>query len=290
VGPTTFSAVTGLTLREGKSDRDFYQVTVGIGKPLEVETLTPAARLGEFVNVLDPMIRVYDAAGNLVASDDNSASDGRNARLRFKPSKGAEGTYFIEVLSAGFTDGEYVLTIKGNVAGEVLDTRSADFNDDGFITGTDFLLWQIGMGTPAPNAVKSAGDADNDPDADSSDLHLWQQQFGSAVPRVAAASALISTEPVAEPTLEISDLVDVALAGALAEEADGAVDMKEAVSHSSPLEFYLTESIQPSDSVMSSTISSPENPRTTHIHEQESAEAPSPWEDVVDEVFASIFD
>ena len=281
VGPTAFSAVTGLTLRKGESDRDFYQVTVGKGKPLQIETLTPAARRGEFVNVLDPMIRVYDAAGNLVASDDNSASDGRNARLRFKTSKGAEGTYFIEVLGAGSTNGEYLLSVKGNVAGEVNDTLTADFDDDGFVTGFDFLLWQLGVGTPAPNAVKTDGDADSDTDVDgddlnvwesqfgtgpallrsadfdsdgdtdgadfltwqrglgtlspnatkpdgdadddldvdSSDLDVWEVQYGTVTPLVAAASTSIATQPVAQLSLTSSDLVDLALAMELASEA-----------------------------------------------------------------------
>ena len=109
---------------------------------------------------------------------------------------------------------------------EVPSTPSADFDSDGFITGLDFLLWQIGLGTSAPNAVKTDGDADNDLDADHSDLDVWDVQFGMAAPVVAASTAPltveslpvepVATEPTLEPSLASSDLVDVALAVELA--------------------------------------------------------------------------
>ena len=57
---------------------------------------------------------LYDADGNLVATDDDSASDRRNAVLKFKAPKGAEGTYFVEIASSDKspTSGEYVLAVK----------------------------------------------------------------------------------------------------------------------------------------------------------------------------------
>ena len=69
---------------------------------------------GEFVNTLDPVLRLYDAAGNPVAFDDNGATDGRNSLLTFTPP--ADGTYYIEVTSAGGTKGEYVLSVDGTTA------------------------------------------------------------------------------------------------------------------------------------------------------------------------------
>ena len=96
-------------------------MTLRAGQPLEVETATPAGGAGEFVNLLDPVIRVYNASGNLVAFDDNSATDGRNARLRYNVPQGAGGTYYVEVASSSatpeLTGGEYILSVKGNVAG-----------------------------------------------------------------------------------------------------------------------------------------------------------------------------
>ncbi|MCA9232087.1 MAG: hypothetical protein KDA57_15670 [Planctomycetales bacterium] len=66
---------------------------------------------------------------------------------------------------------------------------SADFDSDGFITGFDFLLWQIGFGTTAPSATKSDGDADNDSDVDGNDLSIWESQLGTAAPLVVSFAA-----------------------------------------------------------------------------------------------------
>ena len=90
---------------------------------MEIETLTPTGGPGEFVNEVDPFIRLYDSAGNLVASDDDSGKD-NNAKLKFKVPKGAGGTYFVEVTSSLKTDtstgGEYILRVKGNEVGKKL--------------------------------------------------------------------------------------------------------------------------------------------------------------------------
>jgi hypothetical protein len=114
VGPTGFSRVTGLALRGGKGDS--YSVDLLANEQLAVRTYTPAAKGGEFVNVFDPMLRLYDAAGNLLAEDDDSASDRRNARLRFNVDASGAGTYFVEVTSSLKNDepsgGEYLLTVK----------------------------------------------------------------------------------------------------------------------------------------------------------------------------------
>ena len=55
-------------------DHDFYRVTVDSQRTLEVQTSTPADQAGEFINLLDPMVRVYNSAGVLVASNDNGAT------------------------------------------------------------------------------------------------------------------------------------------------------------------------------------------------------------------------
>ena len=170
---------------------------------------------------------------------------------------------------------------------ESRNTHSADFDGDGFITGFDFLAWQRGFGTPAPNAFKSDGDADNDFDVDSSDLDVWESQYGTAAPLVAAATALIATEPVAEPSLTSSDLVDVGLAVVLAEEADGVSGEREFVAHSPQLEFFTVEQIGRTDSVSALSISSSATTGTPRDDERQSPEEPSPWEDALDEVFAS---
>jgi hypothetical protein len=115
----TYSANTGGT---SVKDYDFYRVTVGAGKTLQVATATPANQGGQFVNNLDPMVLIFNATGVLVASDDNSGPDGRNALASYTVPAGAGGTYYIEVLpsaaTAQPTGGEYILTVKGNTAGK----------------------------------------------------------------------------------------------------------------------------------------------------------------------------
>ena len=172
---------------------------------------------------------------------------------------------------------------------EVREMLSADFDSDGFINGLDFLLWQIGLGTPAPDAVKTDGDADNDLDADSSDLSVWELQYGTAAPLAAAASALTATEPVSQASLTSSDLADVALAVTLQERADGIPSKREFVAHSPPLEFFSTEPIRLSDSVSGPGISSSATTVTPPDDQWQSPKAPSTQRDALDEVFASVF-
>lgn len=71
-----------------------------------------------------------------------------------------------------------------------------DFNGDHGVDGSDFLAWQRGLGTPAPNATTASGDADGDHDVDGSDLALWQANFGET-----AAATRAPVGALSEPTL-----------------------------------------------------------------------------------------
>ena len=97
-------------------DVDRYQITLSGNGLLRAQTSTPADGSGEFVNALDPRLRLFNSAGALVASDDNSAPDGRNALLSYAIPAGLGGTYFIEVASSTvptvLTTGEYVLRLN----------------------------------------------------------------------------------------------------------------------------------------------------------------------------------
>ncbi len=150
------SMIAGLGGDGAEAPTDIYRVDLTEAQPLEVRTFTPAAKSGEFVNVLDPAVRVYDSSGRLVAQDDNSAPDRRNALVRYKVPKGGAGTYYVEVLasplSAEPTRGEYILGIKGNqvvlppFTGTVIDppdgttlrdmpeTVTVDFSDNVLLT------------------------------------------------------------------------------------------------------------------------------------------------------------
>ncbi len=78
-------------------DADDYAVQVQAGVPLYLGTRTPdvGSAAGSASGLVDPYIEVRDGAGNLVASNDNAAPDGRNARLTFTP--GTTGTYSVRV-------------------------------------------------------------------------------------------------------------------------------------------------------------------------------------------------
>lgn len=121
--PTDAAAAARLARNEvnsvlgGIGDDDFYRVSLNEGDVLNLRTQTPAGLAGAFVNGLDPAIRVFDSSGTLVAEDDNSAPDGRNASLRFAVPSGGAGFYFVEVrassMTATPTSGEYVLSVEG---------------------------------------------------------------------------------------------------------------------------------------------------------------------------------
>jgi Putative Ig domain/Bacterial pre-peptidase C-terminal domain len=96
----------------GVSDADFYKLPLDGGSTFQAETATPGAS-----NYLDPELLLFNSANTVVASDDNSAPDGRNALLKFTVPVGRGGTYYLEVASSSMsslrTSGDYVVTLNG---------------------------------------------------------------------------------------------------------------------------------------------------------------------------------
>src|SRR4029078_9970895 len=86
----------------GRSDS--YRITLGAGHTFKANTSTPLGAL----NTLDPLLRLYDESGNLVASEDNPAPDGRNASLTCAVP--AAGTYYLTVDGGAGTTGAHVLS------------------------------------------------------------------------------------------------------------------------------------------------------------------------------------
>ena len=107
---STYSSVSSQT-NGGIADDDYYTVTLTAGQAVTISTSTPADGAGEFANTLNPKIELYNSSNVLIASDDNSASDGRNALLNFNPA--TSGTYRVHVLATNKTSGEYVLHVTG---------------------------------------------------------------------------------------------------------------------------------------------------------------------------------
>jgi hypothetical protein len=106
-------------------DDDEYLVDVSDGDILEISTATPGDAAGmEFVNEVDPMVELLDADGNVVASDDNGAPDGRNARMYYVVPAGEGGTYTLRVLSVSGS-GEYALRARTGTAPRVTGVQVA---------------------------------------------------------------------------------------------------------------------------------------------------------------------
>ena len=129
-------------------DVDVYSIAATANETVTIQTATPADGANEFVNVLDPVLELLDPSGTLVASDDNGASDGRNAKIIYPVL--VSGTYKIRVLASSGT-GEYVVT-------SISDNYPPAANDDAFTGAEDVVLT-----VPAPGVLGN----DTDPDGDS---------------------------------------------------------------------------------------------------------------------------
>jgi len=73
------------------------------------------------------------------------------------------------------------------LADAVIQVASADFNEDDRINGTDFLVWQRGLGV---GASLEEGDANGDGQVNSADLAVWRFQFGATGAVVPAGSMI----------------------------------------------------------------------------------------------------
>ena len=78
-------------------DRDWYSISLTAGTLYRIAlTSSPAAAGRDGLG--DPVVAIYDAAGTILASNDNANILTKNSLLSFTPATG--GTYFIEVRSA----------------------------------------------------------------------------------------------------------------------------------------------------------------------------------------------
>jgi len=104
---------------------DFYAFTVAEGDEITLWTQLPGGGAGQFVNNLDPYLRLYDPAGTLIAEDDNSG-EGANAQIQRTVAGGEEGVWTVEVSAVGNEGGEYVLLVDQVAAGPLEVARLAD--------------------------------------------------------------------------------------------------------------------------------------------------------------------
>ena len=80
----------------------------------------------------------------------------------------------------------------GGVETQVTTTDTADFNNDGQITGLDFMAWIRGFGTSANSGdepARSEGDANFDSAVDDQDLAIWLDGYGHSTAQAAVATS-----------------------------------------------------------------------------------------------------
>lgn len=86
---------------DGLADRDYFAIDLAGGGKLDVTAYLPGGAPGK--KAVAPVLRLYDAGGNLVA-------EGQAGSLSYRVASGAGGTYYVEI--AGDVAGPYVLGFK----------------------------------------------------------------------------------------------------------------------------------------------------------------------------------
>lgn len=156
-----------LTLRA--QDNDVYAVQLSANESVTYRTETPFDHVDNRPqNNADIDLQLLDSSGNLVASDANSAPDGRNALLSYTAT--TAGTYYLNVLVPNGGSGQY--TLLANV-----DTIDGDFTDDGVYDCEDIdaLVAQIASGT-----FSSDFDLTLDGVLNLADVEAWLVEAGAA--------------------------------------------------------------------------------------------------------------
>ncbi|RIK79329.1 MAG: hypothetical protein DCC68_13495 [Planctomycetota bacterium] len=92
-------------------DVDVYAIDVAAGQTLTFETATPDTLVGANGGIWNPRIELHAPGGGVIASDDNGAPDGRNARLVH--TFASAGNYVVVVRSSTGS-GDYLLTVDSS--------------------------------------------------------------------------------------------------------------------------------------------------------------------------------
>lgn len=109
-GPNTFVGTGKSTLISQPPAADWYNVTLGAGQTvLQVETSTPGDGPGEFVNLLNPKVDVFDSTGTILIASGVVLGDGRNERV-LVTGLTAGASYRVRVIAEASTVGEYFVS------------------------------------------------------------------------------------------------------------------------------------------------------------------------------------
>ncbi|WP_299658193.1 M10 family metallopeptidase C-terminal domain-containing protein [uncultured Tateyamaria sp.] len=104
---TTYSMSVGDTFNgtiSSSSDEDWIRVELTAGEAYEIRH--------NGVSLRDPLVRLYDASGTEITSDDDSGGN-LNSLLVYTPT--SSGTYYISADAYGFNTGTYELSLSENI-------------------------------------------------------------------------------------------------------------------------------------------------------------------------------
>ncbi|MAT71603.1 MAG: hypothetical protein CMJ58_19010 [Planctomycetaceae bacterium] len=135
---------------------------------------------------------VESASTNQTLNDDQWVSLGTYS---FAP-----GAASVTLDAAASSGGSVVIADAVRVVLSPVTEETGDFNNDGSVTGFDFLAWQRGFGTGS-GATLADGDGNGDGDVDGDDLAVWQTQYGNVSANEATA---VATLTVAASTAELN--------------------------------------------------------------------------------------
>jgi hypothetical protein len=114
------------------------------------------------------------------------SGEGRDAQATYRAFLGAEA---VSTAALKISDVDTVQRDQTTApSGQAIDSPTADFSQNGYVDGADFLTWQMNFGA-SESATRSQGDANQNRQIDAQDLTLWSYSFGEAsAPRSGAIS------------------------------------------------------------------------------------------------------
>jgi len=124
---------------------DYYSFSLAKDETVVLSTTTPDDATAQGINPLDPAIELYDPVGAVVATDFNSALDGKNTLLTYTAA--TAGVFTVRVLPETNTQGEYVLVVN----------RAPTATIAGPATGVPYQPRTFTLTANDPNAIDQSG-------------------------------------------------------------------------------------------------------------------------------------
>jgi endonuclease I len=161
--------------------------TVGSTANMDFDSFTPSGNSSAFTTNLGA------SAGSLQIAAGTSQTFAASLNLA------SVGT-FTAVYTLNFSDenitGAQNKSVSLTLTGKV--RLAGDFNNDGLVDASDYIVWQRSLGQSVASAYSGA-DGDGDMTIDSADFDVWRANFGRTVPGSGSGISLATQVP--EPTV-----------------------------------------------------------------------------------------